>query len=241
MLIIAAVDIKRGQVVRLTGGDFKKDKVYFDDPFDAALLWKSQGIQFLHVVDLDGAAAGCLKNFKSIKTICKEIDIPVEVGGGIRDEEEIRKVLDIGAKRVVLGTMAATNKDLLEKLLRKFKDEIIVSIDGLDGKVAVSGWKDKLKTDAVSLITELESMGIERIIYTDINRDGTLKGVRTEIAEDILKKTKVRLIFGGGISSLEDIIELKKIEKHGLEGIIIGKALYEGKIDLKKALKAALE
>ncbi|MFH1856542.1 MAG: 1-(5-phosphoribosyl)-5-[(5-phosphoribosylamino)methylideneamino]imidazole-4-carboxamide isomerase [Candidatus Omnitrophota bacterium] len=241
MIIIAAVDIKDGKAVRLTGGDFKKDKIYFDNPVDAAMLWKSQGIQYLHVVDLEGAALGRLKNFKSIETICKAMNMPVEVGGGVRTEDDIRKVLSAGAKRAVLGTTAATDKDYLKKLIKKFKAKIIVSIDAVDGKVAVKGWKDKLKIEALDFIKELKSFGMENIIYTDIKRDGTLKGVRTEIAEKILKKTKVNLIFGGGISSIDDIISLKKLEKYGLSGVIIGKALYEGKIDLRKAIKIALE
>lgn len=241
MILIAAVDIKAGKAVRLTGGDLKKYTVYFDNPLQAAMLWKSQGVQFLHVVDLEGAVTGQLKNFKSIKAICQKIDIPVEVGGGIRKEAEIKKILATGAERVVLGTTAATDKIFLKKILKRFKDKIIVSVDAVNGKVAVKGWKDKLKIDAISLIKEFKSLGINQIIYTDIKRDGTLKGVRSDIAKNILKKTGMNIIFGGGISSIEDIIELKKLEKYGLSGVIIGKALYEGKIDLRRALKIALD
>jgi phosphoribosylformimino-5-aminoimidazole carboxamide ribotide isomerase len=240
MLIIAAVDIKTGKAVRLVGGDFKKDKVYFEDPLKAALLWESQGIPFLHVVDLEGAIVGGLKNFKSIKLICEKVNIPVEVGGGIRGEEDIRKVLSAGANRVILGTTAVIDKIALKRLIKKFKEKIIVSIDAVDGKVAIRGWKDRLKLEAISLIKELKTLGVERIIYTDIKRDGTLKGVRLEIAKEILKKIKINLFFSGGVSSIEDIIKLKKLERYGLVGVIIGKALYEGKIDLKKALQVAL-
>ncbi len=239
MLIIAAVDIKDGKAVRLIGGDFKKDKIYFDNPVQAARLWESQGVSKLHVVDLEGALAGRLKNFKSIKAICESVNIPVEVGGGIRGEEEIRKVLSIGAENVVLGTAAVGDKIFLKRLIKKFKEKIIISIDAVDGKIAIRGWKDRLKIEAVSFIKELKNLGIEKIIYTDIKRDGTMKGVREDVAKNILKKTKINLFFGGGISSLQDIIELKKLEKYGLLGIIIGKALYEGKIDLRKALYTA--
>ncbi len=239
MLIIAAVDIKEEKAVRLTSGDFKKDKVYFDNPLQAARLWESQGAGFLHVVDLEGALAGRLKNFKSIKAICEGVNIPIEVGGGIRSEEEIRKILNIGANRVILGTAAVGDKIFLKRLIKKFKKKIIISIDAVDGKIAIRGWKDRLRIEAIPLIKELKSLGVERIIYTDIKRDGTLKGVRWDVVKNILKKTGINLFFAGGISSLQDIIELKKLEKDGLLGIIIGKALYEGKIDLRYALYVA--
>lgn len=240
MIILAAVDIKEGRAVRLRRGDLKKEKVYFDNPLEAAKIWQSQGVTFLHVVDLEGAAAGKIKNFKNIKDICQGVDIPVEVGGGIRTEKDIRKILNVGAKRVVLGTTAAEDRVTLKSLIRKFKDRIIISVDAVSGYAAVKGWKERKKIKTHTLIEELKGLGINEIIYTDISRDGTLKGVRLKSAEDILDKLKVKLIFGGGISSPEDIIELKKLEVKGLNGIIIGKALYEGKIDLKKALKIAL-
>ncbi|PIQ88398.1 MAG: 1-(5-phosphoribosyl)-5-[(5-phosphoribosylamino)methylideneamino]imidazole-4-carboxamide isomerase [Candidatus Omnitrophica bacterium CG11_big_fil_rev_8_21_14_0_20_42_13] len=248
MLIIPAVDIKDGKAVRLWQGDFNKVTEYSDKPHDAALRWQEEGAEFLHVVDLDGAFSGKLANFECIRQIAENINIPFEVGGGVRDKETIGRLLDLGAMRVVLGTKALENREFIKSVISEFKDAVAVSIDarviGDDGAarggmVAGSGWTDISGVDALSFALELEQLGLNTLIYTDISRDGTLQGPNVAAIAEILNRINIDLIASGGISSLDDIKELSSLKGKELAGIIIGKALYENKFSLKDAMEAA--
>jgi phosphoribosylformimino-5-aminoimidazole carboxamide ribotide isomerase len=235
MIIIPAIDIKDGKVVRLTRGDFLTVDVYSDDPAAMAQEWQNAGAQLLHVVDLDGARSGEPKNLACVEKIVKSITIPVELGGGIRDEAAIKMVLDKGVSQVVLGTKALDEKFVAETLT-KYRDRLIVSIDAKDGVVAIQGWQQSGDVDAVSFAQHVESLGMKRIIYTDILKDGTLKGPNYFSIEKILDAVAVEVIISGGVSSLDDLRRLKLYEHKGLVGVIVGKALYEKRIDLKQAM-----
>ncbi len=247
MLIIPAIDLKGGCVVRLYQGKLDKEKVYSENPADIAKHWKKEGAKLIHVVDLDGAVCGAPKNMVALKKVAKSVKIPIEFGGGIRKEVDIKKLFDIGIYRVILGTLAFENRPLLEKLIAKYKDRIIVSIDVKNkGTLGLKGWtrESGKKSDPASFTRYLSKIGARKIIYTDIARDGTLRGPRETLLRsylNMLSKNKcgISVIMGGGISSLNDIKTLKKLEKWGLEGIIIGKALYEGRFKLAQALKLA--
>lgn len=247
MLIIPAIDLKNGCVVRLYQGKLNKEKVYSENPSDIAKYWEKEGAKLIHVVDLDGAVCGAPKNMAALEKLVKVVKVPIEFGGGIRKEEDVNRLLDIGIYRVILGTLAFENRLLLEKLIAKFKDRIIVSIDVKnEGTLALKGWtKDGGKqSNPISFTRYLSNIGVNRIIYTDIQRDGTLLGPREILLTDYLyklykDKCNISVIMGGGISSLVDIEALKKLESIGLEGIIIGKALYEGRFKLSQAMKLA--
>jgi len=245
MLIIPAIDLKGGCVVRLYQGRLDKEKIYSENPADIAKHWKKEGAKLIHVVDLDGAVCGAPKNMTALKKVVKSVKIPIEFGGGIRREVDIKKLFDIGIYRVILGTLAFENRPLLEKLITKYKNRIIVSIDVKNkGTLGLKGWTRESgnKSDPASFTRYLSGIGARKIIYTDIARDGTLRGPRETLLRGYLNmlsknKCNISVIMGGGISSLNDIKTLKKLENLGLEGIIIGKALYEGKFKLSQALK----
>jgi len=238
MLIIPAIDLQDGCVVRLVQGKLDK-KIYSRQPLKTAKHWARQGARFLHVVDLDGAFSGKPKNLAIIKEIAKGVDIPLECGGGIRSIETIKSLLNSGVQRVVLGTKAATDREFLQEACKLFKDKIIVSVDAKGSDVCIKGWKDKTKLNTLSFIKGLKKIGFKSIIYTDISRDGTLKGPNIKDTKNLLKETGIKIIVSGGISALDDILRLKVLEIEGLAGIIIGKALYEGKFTLAEALKFA--
>jgi phosphoribosylformimino-5-aminoimidazole carboxamide ribotide isomerase len=237
MLIIPAIDLQDGCVVRFVQGKSHK-KVYSKDPLKVAKHWIKQGAQFLHIVDLDGAFTGTPKNLGVVKDIVKQIKIPVEFGGGLRKIEAIEAALNAGVARVVLGTKAVEDQEFLAKARRKFKNKIIVSIDAKDGKVMVRGWKNGYKnTDAVNFSLYLKKLGFSELIYTDILKDGTLSGPNIKEIKKLLKVTGLKIIASGGVSSLEDLHKLKELEKEGVSAVIIGKALYEGRVTLPQALK----
>ena len=238
-LVIPAVDIRRGKVVRLERGDYAKEKPYQLTPCESARQWASQGAERIHIVDLDGAREGKVKNLTTLKEILSAISIPVEFGGGIRDLETISLLLEQGVNEVVLGTRAITDVDFLKKALQKFPKRIIVSVDASEGEVKVAGWREGTGKDALGLVKSLESAGVGKIIYTDISRDGVLEGPNLRKIEEVLKTTDIPMIASGGISSLDDIKRLKMFKDLGLFGVIIGKALYEDKIDLQEAIKIA--
>jgi len=238
MLIIPAIDIKEGAVVRLFQGKFSDQKTYSKDPLKTAKHWAAQGAQFLHIVDLDGAASGAPVNIGIAKEIAKNASIPVEFGGGVRDFQTIEDLLNSGVSRVVLGTRAAQDKDFLKKSLAEFKDKIIVSIDAKEGKVSTRGWQEDSNTlEALDFALALKEIGFKEFIYTDISKDGTLKGPSIKQIKALLKQTGLKIIASGGVSCLDDIRKLKSLEKEGVSGVIIGKALYEGKFTLKEAVK----
>jgi len=237
MLIIPAIDLQDGCVVRFVQGKLNK-RIYSRDPLKTAKHWVKQGAKFLHLVDLDGAFTGVPKNLAVVKEIAKQINIPVEFGGGLRKLETISEVLSAGAARVVLGTRAVEDKDFLEKAFKKFKDKIIVGVDAKEGKVMVRGWKAGHKnTDALDFSLYLKKIGFNELIYTDTLKDGTLTGPNIKEIKRLLKLTGLKIIASGGISSLEDLHKLKALEKSGISGVIVGKALYEGKFTLPQALK----
>lgn len=237
MLIIPAIDIKEGRCVRLTEGQFENVEIFSDDPATVAEKWANKGAMMLHVVDLDGAFYGKLINISVIEQIIKTVNVPVQVGGGIRNYREVKKLIDLGASRVILGTILWKDKALAKKLFKDFSEKIIAGIDARDGHVAIEGWQNTTSVDVLDFAEEMERLGARRIIYTDIKRDGTLKGPNITNIEKMTKNVNIPLICSGGITFLNDIKKLKRLEGLGLEGIIIGKALYKGRIILEEALK----
>ncbi len=237
MLIIPAIDIKEGKCVRLREGQFSETEIFSNDPITVAMSWVDKGAQLLHIVDLDGARYGELTNISLLEQIIEKVNIPVQVGGGIRSYKEASKLIDLGASRIILGTILWKYKSLAKRLFEEFPEQIIAGIDARDGHVAIEGWQNVLSIDALDFAGEMEKLGARRIIYTDIKRDGTLKGPNVANIKRMVKKLNIPLIVSGGIASLTDIKELKKFEALGIEGIIIGKALYKGNILLEEALK----
>ncbi|MDX2478910.1 MAG: 1-(5-phosphoribosyl)-5-[(5-phosphoribosylamino)methylideneamino]imidazole-4-carboxamide isomerase [Desulfuromusa sp.] len=236
MIILPAIDLKEGRCVRLEQGLMDKDTIYNDDPAAQALLWQEQGGEFLHIVDLDGAFAGVPKNKSAIQSIVKAIDIPSELGGGIRDLKTIEAYLDLGLNRVILGTVAKENPELVKEACRKFPGQIVVGIDAKDGLVAVRGWADVTDKKATEMAKEMEGFGVEAIIYTDISRDGMMQGPNIEATKALAEAINIPVIASGGLSTLNDIRNLLKIESSGVSGVITGKAIYSGAIDLREAV-----
>jgi len=238
MLIIPAIDLQDGCVVRLVQGKSDK-KIYSRDPVKTAKHWIKQGAQFLHIVDLDGATTGTPKNLDIVKNIAANVDVPIEFGGGVRNIEIIRLLLkECGIKRVVLGTKAVLDSAFLKKVYKEFNDRIIVSIDAKQETVLTKGWRSAEKgINVVEFANTLKDLGFKQIIYTDTMKDGTLTGPNIKAIKALLKETGLKVIASGGISVLDDIFKLKKLEKQGVSGVIVGKALYEGKFTLAEAIK----
>ncbi len=239
MLILPAIDIRDGKCVRLTQGDFNKEIVYSENPEDKAAEWENAGAEFLHVVDLDGAREGSPTNIFAIKRILERVTIPIEVGGGIRTLDDMENLIDMGVERIILGSVAAEDPDLVREAAEEFGEKIVVGIDARDGVVAVHGWNDFGAMRAEELAMSIGDCGISTIIYTDISRDGTLTGINAEHTAEIAEKSGLDVIASGGVASLDDIRKLKEYEQSGIVGAIIGKALYEGVINLADAIKAA--
>jgi len=235
MEIIPAIDLRGGKCVRLYQGDYKQETVFSEDPVDTAKHWLSLGAKRIHVVDLDGAAKGEICHFDAISSIASAVNIPVEVGGGIRTIESIEKLLGAGVGRVILGTAAIENRDTVKEACRRFGERIVAGVDARDGYVATRGWLESSKVTAVDLIRDMQSVGIGRVIYTDIARDGTLTEPNFAAIKELMTKVDVKIIAAGGISSIE---HLSKLAALGVEGAIVGRAIYTGHIDLKKALEA---
>lgn len=236
MKIIPAIDIKDGKVVRLTQGAADKVTIYSDDPLEVARKWASFGVGLIHIVDLDGALEGRLKNFDLVKQIAREVGSRIELGGGIRDVDTIEKVLSAGIEKVCIGTKAL-DQEFLADVSRVFKSKIVVSIDAKEGMVYSKGWLHKTKISAINLAGQAENLGITTINYTDITRDGMLRGPNIRSLKELLKSTHLDVVAAGGISSIGDVKALKALESDGLKGMIIGKALYEGKVDLGEAVR----
>jgi phosphoribosylformimino-5-aminoimidazole carboxamide ribotide isomerase len=239
MIIIPAIDIKDGQCVRLYQGEMDQETVYFSNPVDAAKHWVEQGAERLHVVDLNGAVEGRSVHKREIAAICKSVAVPVQLGGGLRSLESIEEALALGVARVILGTVAYENPDFLRQAYAKFPGRIIVGIDARDGRVAVKGWKENTSMDAVELAVRSEADGASRIIYTDIGRDGTRHGVNVEETRRVARAVKIPVIASGGVATLEDIRRVKELENDGVEGVIVGRALYTGAFTLRDARNAA--
>ncbi len=236
MIIFPAIDIQNGNVVRLKQGKFDQVTEYSNDPAHVAQRWEREGAQWLHVVDLDGAQSGSIKNWDAIRQIASSVQIPIEVGGGIRTEEDVARLLEIGIQRVIFGTRAITDPLALRSMLHQWPDHIAVSIDASNGKVTKLGWTEQTDLDAVAFAKQLEHDGLRCLIYTDIARDGMLTGPNIEALKKVLRAVSINVIASGGISNIDDIKKLLQLEPEGLYGAITGRALYEGTLDLKEAL-----
>ena len=233
MIIFPAIDIKDNKCVRLLQGDFDKVNVYGDDPSLMAKKWQDSGAEFIHMVSLNGARGEGNVNDESIKKILDTVHIPIQIGGGIRSKERVKELLNLGVNRVILGSVAIKNKELLEDLVKEYKEKIVVSIDAKDGKVAVEGWEEVSDVDSITLCKELEKIGVKTIVYTDISKDGMLIGPNFDVYEKLSKETSLDIIASGGVTSIDDV---KKLKNMNLYGAIIGKALYENKIELREVL-----
>ena len=241
MIIFPAIDIRGGKCVRLTKGDFSQETVFSDRPEEMAKKWAAQGAQYLHVVDLDGALAGKSVNLAAIEAIIEAVSIPIELGGGIRTMENIEMLLALGVERVILGSVAVREPELVREACTKFGERIVVGIDAKDGIVAVDGWGVSGDVQAPVLAKQMAAAGVRHIIYTDISRDGMLSGVNVEATADLARAAGIQVIASGGVSCLEDIRQVKAAASTGIEGVIVGKAIYTGALELPAALELAKE
>lgn len=240
MIIYPAIDIKNGQCVRLYKGNMNKDTVYNDDPSAQALEWARNGFSWIHVVDLDGAVSGAPANHSAVRKIIKAVDIPVQLGGGIRNMSQIEKWLQEGVSRVILGTVAVRDPDLVKKACYEFPGQIVVGIDARCGKVAVEGWVEESDLEATELAKMFEDVGVSTIIYTDIDRDGTGQGLNMVSTISLAQNTSIPVIASGGVGSIEDLKLVRDAREYGVEGVIVGKALYDGRITPQDALQIAV-
>lgn len=236
MLVIPAIDLKDGVCVRLEQGLMDRDTVFNDNPASQALDWQNQGAELLHIVDLDGAFAGTPRNKTAIEAIVKAISIPAQLGGGIRDLTTIESYLSLGLSRVIIGTAAQRNPQLVKEACAKFPGRIVVGIDAKAGMVAVQGWAEVTGITAVDLARKFEDCGVAAIIYTDISRDGMLQGPNIEATRSLAEAVAIPVIASGGVSTLKDIENLMTIERSGVTGVITGKAIYTGAIRLREAI-----
>jgi phosphoribosylformimino-5-aminoimidazole carboxamide ribotide isomerase len=240
MLVIPAIDLRGGKCVRLLQGRADAETIFSDDPVAMAVRWESKGARLLHVVDLDGAFTGMQKNLSVVREIVNAISIPVELGGGIRNQKAVETVLQAGVQRAILGTSALKDPGFAEAMCREYGEKIAVGIDAKDGMVATHGWTEVAEKPAVSFAVEMEAVGVKTVIYTDIKRDGMLTGPNIETTRKMAQATQdVDIIASGGISSLQDIINLKTLEPLGVTGVITGKALYTGDLQLEDAISEA--
>jgi len=235
--IIPAVDMLDGKCVRLAQGRFDRSTVFSDDPADAARRWVDEGAQRLHLVDLNGSRMGAPQELPAIRRIVAAVDVPVQLGGGIRTLETARQMLDLGVERVVIGTSAALDADAAAAMFAELGEHAILGVDAKDGYVAVKGWQEVTNEKAVEFAQRMQSLGARRVIYTDISRDGMLSGVNVQAMAAMVESLDIPVIASGGVTTVGDIAVLKTT---GVEGAIVGKALYTGKLTLADALKAAL-
>jgi phosphoribosylformimino-5-aminoimidazole carboxamide ribotide isomerase len=239
VLIVPAIDLKRGKCVRLLRGEMDAETVYGDDPVSTGLRWVTEGARYLHVVDLDGAVSGAPVNRAIIADLATTLPIPIEVGGGIRTLERADELFDAGVDRVIFGTAALTHPDILREACRRHPGQVAVGIDARDGKVAIKGWTETSATDALALARQCEEAGACRIIYTDISRDGTQEGVNAEATAALAEKLGIPVTASGGVGSLEHIAELRRRETSGIDAVIVGRALYTGAVKLAQAIAVA--
>lgn len=236
MLIFPAIDLVGGKAVRLFQGDYDKMTVYNDDPAAAARAFQDAGAQYLHVVDLEGARDGGTPNLESVRAIVAGTALNVEIGGGVRDMETVERYLDLGVFRVILGTAAVRDRAFLEAALARFGPRVAVGVDLRDGFVAIRGWRELTALPAADFCAELESLGLDTLICTDISRDGAMRGTNRTLYRELSARLRLKLVASGGVSTLDDILALKQT---GVHGAIVGKALYTGDLDLKTAVEAA--
>jgi len=235
LIILPAIDIRMGKVVRLLQGDFTKETVYSGDPINMAVRWEREGAGMLHIVDLDGAYLGKLKNLTTVKDIANTVKIPIELGGGLRTEAEVDKALNCGINRVIIGTRAYKDEGFLKKMVKKYGDAIVVGIDAAKHNIISEGWKTQTSLTITDFLRKINDIGVKTIIYTDILKDGTMQGPNLDATKKLLDKTSADIIASGGVSSLDDVKAIKALNKSNLAGVIIGKALYEGKFTVKQA------
>ena len=234
MKIFPAIDIKDKKCVRLLKGNFENKKVYDLSPLDQAKKYKDFGFNYIHVVDLDGALTGETVNLNIIEEIVKSLNIKIEVGGGIRSIENLKNYIDIGVDKVIIGSAAVKNKKFLSEACDKFKDQIALGLDAKNGFISISGWKEETKLKALDFVSSINNYDLSRIIYTDINRDGTKTSPNLEETIKVAEISKAPVIVSGGVSTIKDIENIKKIKNQNIEGVVIGKAIYDGDIDLKQ-------
>lgn len=236
MRIYPAIDIIDGACVRLVQGDYSQKTKFADDPCEIAMRWQNEGGEFIHIVDLDGARNGEMSNFDLIVRIADKLNIPIEVGGGVRNMDCVEKYLDNGVNRVIIGTSALSNPDFVKEAVSKYGERIVVGIDAKDGMVAVNGWEEVSTTSAIDLAKQMEKIGVKTIIYTDIATDGMLKGPNVQAMKEMTEAVSIDVVASGGVSSVDDIARLKDT---GVEGAIVGKALYTDALCLKDAINGA--
>ena len=236
MIIIPAIDIKEGRCVRLRQGRMEDETVFSENPLEVAERWVSQGARRLHIVDLDGATSGRPRNFQTIKDIASSHpDIPVQVGGGIRDEDTVQEYLECGVQYVIIGTRAVTAPHFVNDLCLEFPGHIIIGLDAKDGKVAIDGWSKLSHHDAIDLAQHFETDGVAAIVFTDVSRDGMMQGLNVQSTVELAEAIHIPVIASGGVTSIDDIKNLCSTDEEGIVGVIVGRALYEGTIDLAQA------
>lgn len=236
MIIYPAIDIRGGRCVRLVEGDFDRETAFDADPVDAALRWAEAGAEWIHVVDLDGSVAGRPVNTDTIRRICAAVRVPVQLGGGLRSMADIDEAINLGANRVVLGTAAIRTPDLVEQAVDTWEDAVAIGLDARDGKLAVTGWLEQTDVDAIDVAVQFEQMGIEHLIFTDIRRDGTLRGPNIPALTALRARLSLaQVIASGGVGSIDDLLE---IASSHIAGAIVGRALYDGRVDLAAAIAA---
>ncbi|WP_121969879.1 1-(5-phosphoribosyl)-5-[(5-phosphoribosylamino)methylideneamino]imidazole-4-carboxamide isomerase [Leptolyngbya sp. BC1307] len=238
MDVIPAIDLLEGRCVRLFQGDYNQSQVFNDNPVEVARQWEAEGATRLHLVDLDGAKAGKPENWQAIEAIAQAVDLPIQVGGGLRDADRVRALFDLGVQFAILGTAAVENPELVSQLSKEFPGQIIVGIDARDGKVATRGWLETSEVMAVDLARQMSDRGAAAIVYTDIKRDGTLKGPNLTALRELASAIDTPVIASGGVSSISDLLSLLGLVPAGVSGVIIGKALYTGDVSLKQAIRA---
>jgi len=236
MKILPAIDLKNGKCVRLTKGDFKSEKIYNENPINQAEVFSNAGFKYLHIIDLDGALEGNLVNLKVVEEIVKKFNFKIEIGGGIRSEDSIGKLLDIGSDKIILGTAAIKNKSFLESCCKKYFGRIALALDVRRNNIAISGWKDQTNINIFDFLNTVKDFGISRLIYTDIDKDGTNEGPNFEDSYKIADRFNIPVIISGGVSSMDDINKIVSDNKK-INGIIVGKALYENRIKLEELSK----
>tara|TARA_B100001123_G_scaffold6047_1_gene7722 strand:+ start:288 stop:1007 length:720 start_codon:yes stop_codon:yes gene_type:complete len=237
MIIFPAIDIKDGKCVRLVKGDFKQITSYENTPIDQATIYFQKGFNNIHIVDLDGALYGKSTNSILIKEIIKNVKAKIQIGGGIRTIEDISRWLKMGADKVVMGTAAVENTELLKIACNRFENKIAISLDVKNGLIALSGWRKQTNISAIDFIKKIKNFGVSRIIYTDINKDGTKKGPNIKDTVELSNKVKIPFVISGGISSIEDIKKIKSLNNSNIEGVIVGKSIYDGDIKINELAK----
>jgi phosphoribosylformimino-5-aminoimidazole carboxamide ribotide isomerase len=232
MIIFPAIDIKNGKCVRLVKGDFNKIISYENSPTNQAIKYSQNGFNDIHIVDLDGALQGKPVNSIIVKEIIKKVKSRIQIGGGIRTIDDINNWIEMGVDKIVMGTAAIENTDLLKTACDKFKNKIAVALDVKDGLIALSGWKKQTNISAIDYIKEIQNFGVSRIVYTDINKDGTKKGPNIKDTVELSSKVKIPLVISGGVSSIKDIKKIKSLNNSNIEGVIVGKSIYDGDIKI---------